>query len=130
MKTIKLLVGVALATSLLAGCEQSDLKTTPGENVDNEVGEEQVTGWAEPDDILYKDSNGFENDLVRFGGFVSDDRISLSVYKDGGYSPVYYKAKAGHEISMPSQNIVIEILEMKPDEDAIKVKVSKEKIGE
>lgn len=123
-----------MATALLAGCGQSDLKTTPGGNVEEEMEsemvEEQTSGWAEPEDVIYKDDNGFEVETVRFGGFVSDDRISLSVYKDRGYFPVYYKAKVGHEISMPSQNIVIEILEMNPDEDVIKVKVSQEKIGE
>lgn len=52
------------------------------------------------------------------------------MYKGDGYVPFYYKADVGRKILIPSENLVVEILEIKPDEDSIKVKVSKLREGE
>lgn len=130
MKMIKPMIGVVLATTILAGCEQSDLKTMPGGNVGAMAVEEVVSGWAEPNDIISHGDRGVSYDGLYFGGFVDEDRISLVMYKGDGYVPFYYKADVGRKILIPSENLVVEILEMKPDEDSIKVKVSKLKEGE
>ncbi|AJD93215.1 hypothetical protein JMA_38970 (plasmid) [Jeotgalibacillus malaysiensis] len=132
MKTIKLMIGVALGAALLAGCEQSNLKTSPEEWVETMKMEEVVSGWAKPQDKIY-DSLSEGQGSILFGGFVDADRISLLMRENTSYVPVYYKVKPGHKISISygtSGDIVIEILETKSQEDAIRIKVSKVKEGE
>lgn len=130
MKSLKIVMGIALGALLLVGCENSELKTSPKGSMETVATEEMTSGWAEPHDAIYDGDTGTRYSSVFFGGFVDEERISLIMYEYDGYVPFYYKAKVGRKISIPSEKIVIEILEMKPDEDTIELKVSKIKESE
>lgn len=130
MKSLNIVIGIVLGATLLAGCESSELKSSPKGSIETVATEEMTSGWAEPHDAIYNGDSGTRYNSVFFGGFVDEERISLIMYEYDGYVPFYYKAKVGRKISIPSQRIVIDILEMKPDEDTIELRVSKMKESE
>ena len=111
-----------LTLSLLMGCGQdvtSDLTSTTTE--DATVEGENLSGWAKPNDFIYYKNSSY--DRVRFGGFVEDDRISLLVLYNEEYDTLFYKVKPGDKLKIDMAGIVIQINELEPEKNSIKVNV-------